>query len=171
MKDMSSAVPIQIREAVTNDIAEILAIYNEVVANTTAIYEDEPGSPALFEALLAERRAGNFPFFVAVQDNAVLGYSTFGPWRTRVGYRTTVEHSVQVHADARGRGVGRALISALFPVAEQLGLHRIVANIDSEATASLYLHKSLGFKEVGTFPEIAQKFGHWLNLVTMVRDV
>ncbi len=160
-----------IREANNADLPGILAIYNDVVANTTAIYEDRPSTLEERQAWMDERRAQGWPVLVADVDGQVAGFSTFGPWRSRWGYRFTVEHSVHVHPDYRGKGIGRALIEALFPRAVDLGMHVMIAQIDAEATASLRLHSRLGFRTVGTFHEVAFKFGRWLDLVVMERRV
>jgi L-amino acid N-acyltransferase len=158
-----------IREASNADLPDILAIYNDVVATTTAIYDERESTFAERQAWFDDRRRRGLPVLVAESDHTVVGFSSFGEWRSRWGYRYTVEHSVHVRADARGRGFGRALIKALFPRATALGMHVMVAQIDSEAVASLRLHEKLGFIQVGTFRQVARKFDRWLDLSAMQR--
>jgi phosphinothricin acetyltransferase len=108
---------------------------------------------------------------VAETDGGVVGFSSFGEWRSRWGYRYTVEHSVHVRADQRGKGFGRALIEALFPRAAAIGIHMMMAHIDSAATASLRLHEKLGFTKVGTCREVGRMHGGWLSVVVMQREM
>lgn len=161
----------RIREATDTDVPAILEIYNDVVSNTTAIYDERTST---FEERLAwfnARRRAGFPVLVGELDGDIIGFSTFGEWRSRWGYRYTVEHSVHVRADCRGRGFGRALIEALFPRASAMGMHTMIAHIDSAATASLRLHEKLGFTLVGTFREVGRLRAGWLSVVAMQRDI
>jgi len=95
---------------------------------------------------------------------AVLGYAAFVDWRPFDGASHTVEHSIYIRHDARGQGVGKALMAALIARAKALGKHAMIAAIDADNPASLSLHKTLGFIEVGVLPEVGMKFGHWRNL-------
>ena len=160
-----------IRDATRSDLPAILAIYNDVVENTTAIYDERVSTLEERQIWFEERRRRGWPVLVAESNGEVVGFSTFGEWRTRWGYRFTVEHSVHVRADRRGQGFGRALVEALFPRAAVLGMHVMIAQIDSEARASLRLHEKLGFEVVGTFREVACKSGRWLNMIAMQRII
>src|SRR5882672_10172183 len=146
----------RIRDATDADVPAILTIYNDVVTNTTAIYDERPSTLKERQAWFDGRRSKNFPVLVGELNGEVVGFSSFGEWRSRWGYRYTVEHSVHVRADCRGRGVGRALIEALFPRAAALKMHTMIAHIDSSAAASLRLHEKLGFTTIGTFREVAR---------------
>ncbi len=162
---------LRIRDATSADIPAILAIYNDVVANTTAIYDEHPSTLAERQAWFDGRRARDFPVFVGELAGDVVGFSSFGEWRSRWGYRYTVEHSVHVRADCRGKGVGRQLIEVLFPRAAAMNVHMMIAHIDSAASASLRLHAKLGFKSVGTFHEVGKMRGGWLSVVAMQREI
>ncbi|BAF90700.1 putative acetyltransferase protein [Azorhizobium caulinodans ORS 571] len=154
-----------IRDATAADIDGILAIYNDAVAHTTAIWNETLVDRDNRLAWLTARTEAGYPVLVAVDSaGAVLGYASFGDWRAFDGYRHTVEHSVYVRADARGGGIGRALMEALIARARALGKHVMVAGIDAENAASLKLHAALGFKAVGHLPEVGVKFGRWLDL-------
>jgi L-amino acid N-acyltransferase len=161
----------RIRNATDADVQAILGIYNDVVANTTAIYDERPST---FDERLAwfnARRRDGLPVLVADVDGEVVGFSSFGEWRSRWGYRHTVEHSVHVRADCRGRGYGRVLIEELFPLAAAMGKHTMIAHIDSAAAASLRLHEKLGFSLIGTFREVGRMHAGWLSVVAMQRDI
>ncbi len=160
-----------IRDAVAADVPAILAIYNDVVANTTAIYDEHPSTLGERQAWFDARRRRGFPVLVAELDGATVGFSSFGEWRSRWGYRYTVEHSVHVRADCRGRGFGRELVEALFPRATSMGMHMMIGHIDSAAAASLRLHEKLGFKKVGTFHEVGRLRDGWLSVVAMQRVI
>jgi len=158
-----------IRDATSADLPAILAIHNDVVITTTAIYDQGVSTLAQRQAWFEERRQQGLPVLVADREREVVGFSSFGGWRSRWGYRFTVEHSVHVRADRRGLGFGRALIEALFPRAAALGMHVMIAHIDSAASSSLRLHQKLGFETVGTFHQVGHKFDRWLDLVAMQR--
>lgn len=160
-----------IRDATAADLPQILAIYNDVVANTTAIYDERTSTLEERRAWYELRLQRNLPVLVADSRGEIIGFSSFGAWRPRWGYRFTVEHSVHVRADCRRRGYGRALLEALFPRASALGMHVMIAHIDSEAVASCRLHERLGFEIVGTFRQVARKFDRWLDLVVMQRSI
>ena len=160
-----------IRDATEADLPQILAIYNDVVQTTTAIYEDTLSTFEERQKWFEARRRQGWPVLVAAEGDEVLGFSSFGEWRPRWGYRYTVEHSVHVRADRRGQGVGRTLVEALFPIAKKMGMHVMVGAIDAEASASIHLHGKLGFERVASFREVAWKFDRWLNLVVMQRFV
>lgn len=160
-----------IRDARDTDLEAILGIYNDVVMTTTAIYDETVSTLEQRRAWFDARRSQGLPVLVADEAGEVIGFSSFGEWRARWGYRFTVEHSVHIRADQRGRGHGRALIEALFPLAARLNMHMMIGQIDSDAAASLHLHEKLGFKRVGFFPEVAHKFDRWLDLVAMQRAI
>ncbi|WP_375787231.1 GNAT family N-acetyltransferase [Bradyrhizobium sp. Pha-3] len=158
-----------IRPATEQDIPAITAIFNEAVANSNAIWTEKPDSDAERLAWMKARLALGYPVLVAAEGPVVLGYGTFGDFRAFPGYRYSVEHSVYIHADHRGRGLGRAIVDELVAVATALGKHVMIAGIDGGNPASLRLHAQAGFVEVARMPEVGRKFGHWLELVFMQR--
>ncbi len=159
-----------VRDATEGDLRGILAIYNEVIANSTAVYALEPATLADRKAWFEGRMAQAFPVLVAADRSKILGFSSFGDWRGAwPGYRYTVEHSVHVRVDRRGTGVGRRLVESLFPIAQRLGKHVMLGGIDAENEASIRFHERLGFDRVAHFREVGHKFGRWLDLVFMQR--
>ncbi|MGW8482594.1 N-acetyltransferase family protein [Microbacterium sp. NPDC055903] len=154
-----------IRDAGARDLETITEIYNEAVARTTAIWNDTLVDVANRAAWLADRERLGYPVLVAVdEDDTVLGYASFGDWRAFDGYRHTVEHSVYVHVDRQGRGVGKALMTELIGRARALGKHVMVAAVESGNTGSIALHERLGFQVSGVLPQVGAKFGRWQDL-------
>lgn len=159
-----------IRDATHADLPGILAIYNDVIATSTAVYALEPVSLADRTQWLAARQAQGFPVFVAVAGDDVLGFASYGEWRGAwAGYKFTVEHSVHVKAGLRGTGIGRQLMQRLILAAQAAGLHVMIGGIDADNTASIRFHEKLGFKSVAHFHEVGFKFNRWLDLVFMQR--
>ncbi|WP_423194949.1 MULTISPECIES: GNAT family N-acetyltransferase [unclassified Cupriavidus] len=157
-----------IRDAGAADIEGITEIYNHAVASTTAIWNDTQVDVANRTNWHADRLRLGYPVLVAVQeDGQVLGYASFGDWRAFDGYRHTVEHSVYVRADQRGKGIGEALMRALIERARALGKHVMVGAIEARNAGSIRLHEKLGFQHVGHMKEVGTKFGAWLDLAFM----
>ena len=157
-----------IHDAGEADLPGILAIYNDAVLNTPAIWNETLVDLANRRAWLAERNAAGFPVLVAREaGDEVLGYASYGTWRSIEGFRHSVEHSVYVHADQRGQGLGPALLQALIERARAAGLHVMVAAIESQNTASIRLHQRLGFVTTGQMPQVGRKFERWLDLTFM----
>ena len=158
---------ITIRDAAEADLPGIMDIYNDAVANTTAIWNEAVVDLENRRAWFTARRERGFPVLVAVRGRQVLGYASYGDWRAFDGYRHTVEHSVYVQKDARGTGTGKRLLKALIDRASFNGIHVMIAGIEAENTASIRLHEKLGFRVVGRFSEVGIKFGRWLDLTCM----
>jgi len=155
-----------IRPATEADLPAILAIYNDAVMHTTAIWNETPADLADRLAWFEARRSGGFPVLVADADG-VQGYGSFGHFRPFEGYRFTVEHSVYVRDEAQGHGIGRMLLTALIEEARGMGKRVMVGAIDASNAASLALHETMGFEETGRMPGVGEKFGKRLDLVFM----
>ncbi|QCO00454.1 N-acetyltransferase family protein (plasmid) [Azospirillum argentinense] len=156
-----------VRDATEADLPRILEITNEAIANTTAVWSLVPATLESRKAWMLDRQSRGFPILVADQDGAVLGFASYGDYRPWDGYLHTVEHSIYVHPDAQGRGVGRALLAALVERAEAQGKHAMVAGIEAGNTASIALHRRAGFEEAGQLRQVGRKFGRWLDLLFM----
>ncbi|MBV9510145.1 MAG: N-acetyltransferase [Caulobacteraceae bacterium] len=144
-----------------------MVILNQAMRETTASWNEREVDLEERFAWLAEKRIRGYPVLVARRDGSVLGYATFGPFRSFDGYRRTVENSVYVRPELHRQGVGRRLLEALIARARAQRLHRMVAGIEAGNAASIALHASLGFTETGRLPEVGAKFGRWLDLVLM----
>ena len=154
----------QIDDASADDLPAILAITNAVIADTFAIWRDTPTTIEERTSWWRARLDAGFPVLVARQPG-VLGFASYGPFRTGDGYRYTVEHSVHVAAAARGAGAGGALLAALIERARAQRLHMMVAGVDAGAEASLRLHRRFGFIEAGRLAEIGHKGDGWRDLI------
>jgi L-amino acid N-acyltransferase YncA len=162
---------ITIRTARESDLPAILAIYNDIILTTTAIYQYEPQTMEMRKAWYDGRVKDGLPIFVAESEGSaaasegkILGFSSYGPFRAWPAYKYTVENSVYVSADQRGRGIGKLLITPLIGAAKKNDLHAIIASVDASNEVSLRLHRSFGFEEVAHFRQVGYKFGRWLDL-------
>jgi phosphinothricin acetyltransferase len=159
-----------VRPSRPGDIPEIAAIYAHAVLHGTASFElDPPDGAEMARRRLALVEAG-LPYLVAEEEDRVLGYAYAGPYRPRPAYRSTVEDSIYVAPDAQGRGVGRALLSALIEACEALDFRLMIAVIgDAGSRGSVGLHAAMGFTRVGAFEPVGYKHGRWLATVLMQR--
>ncbi len=156
-----------IRDATVADLPAILAITNQAIAETTAVWNNTPATIEARTAWMRDRQGRGFPVLVAEDAGEVLGFASFGDFRPFEGYLHTVEHSIYVAPAAQRRGVGAALLAALVDRARATNKHAIVGGIEAGNTASLALHQRAGFVEVGRMPQVGRKFGRWLDLVFM----
>ena len=126
------ATGVELRDAEPSDLPQILAIFNEVVVNSTAIYFHAPVSLANREAWFNARKTAGHPVIVAADGDEVIGFGSFGDWRPSPGYAWTVEHTVHVRADRRRMGVGRAIVEDLIERARAAGKHVMLGGVDAE---------------------------------------
>jgi L-amino acid N-acyltransferase YncA len=155
----------QIRDAVLADFEQITAIYNEVLTQTTAIYNDRPATVEERISWWRSRTAQGFPVLVADDGAKIAGFATFGDFRAWPGYRFTVEGTVHIHSGSRGQGVGTELLKAILARALALGKHVMIAGVDSQNTASLRFLERFGFERAGHLREVGYKFDSFLDLV------
>ncbi len=157
-----------IRDAAEADLPALRNIFNDAVLNTTAIWMDNVVDLANRQAWFAARAQQGYPILVAENaDGEVVGYASFGDWRPFDGFCHTVEHSVYIRVDQRGKGLGPQLLTALIERAKACDKHVMVAAIESGNAASIGLHQRLGFTITGQMPQVGCKFGRWLDLTFM----
>ena len=143
----------------------ILEILNEAIVNSTALYDYVPRPPEAMVNWFATKRANGFPVVGVVNDaGTLMGFASWGTFRAFPAYKYTMEHSVYVHHEHRGKGLGKILMSELIIRARQANVHALVGCVDASNQGSIYLHKSLGFSHSGTFKEVGFKFGRWLDV-------
>jgi len=154
-----------IREAVEADLDQLTAIYNEVLTNSTAIYSDRPATVEERLAWWRSRREQGYPVLVATEAATILGFATFGDFRSWPGYRFTVECTIHIHSAFRGQGVGTELLKQLVAYAKACEKHTIIAGVDSENQASLRFFQRFGFERTAHLREVGYKFDRFLDLV------
>jgi len=157
-----------LRDATAADLPAINDIYNHYVLNSTCTYQTEPAT--------AEERAQWFaqhgpkhPVTVAQIGGRVVGWGSLNKFHPRAAYDNTVEDSVYLHDEARGKGLGTALLADLIARAQRLGHHTMIGGISADQPASIALHVKFGFAEAARLREVGFKFGRWLDVVWMQR--
>ncbi|MGV3569550.1 MAG: GNAT family N-acetyltransferase [Ramlibacter sp.] len=144
---------------------QILAIFNEAIATSTALYDYRPRPPESMAGWFKAKEAGGFPVIGCVDEaGTLLGFASYGTFRAWPAYKYSVEHSVYVHKDHRGRGIGLALMERLLAEAEAREVHVVIGGIDAANATSVALHEKLGFTHAGTIRQAGFKFGRWLDL-------
>ena len=157
------------RLALDEDAEAMRSIYNAEVTGSTVTFDMVPRTLPEQRAWLADHR-GAYPALVAEDgDGSVAGFASVSPYRTRPAYSTTVEDSVYVRSDCRGRGVGKLLLADVVDLAQAHGFHAVMARIVGGHQSSLAIHRACGFELVGVEREIGRKFGKWLDVVVMQR--
>jgi phosphinothricin acetyltransferase len=143
----------------------ILDIFNEAILNSTALYDYQPRPLASMESWFAAKAKGGFPVIGVEDESGVLvAFGSFGSFRAWPAYKYSVEHSLYVHHEYRGRGLGRVVIEALVAAARGRQMHTMLGGIDASNVASIRLHERVGFQLVGKLPQVGFKFGRWLDL-------
>ncbi|MDE2229547.1 MAG: N-acetyltransferase [Alphaproteobacteria bacterium] len=168
----AAAFRFMLRDSTPGDLDAVAGIYAHHVRFGLGSFEETP--PSVEE--IGRRReavlALSLPFLVAVSDGRVVGYAYAGLYRTRSAYRYTLEDSIYVAPDAARHGIGRALLTRLIERCAALNYRQIVAVIgDSDNTASIRLHETLGFVRIGVLPAIGFKHGRWVGSVLMQRPL
>jgi L-amino acid N-acyltransferase len=143
----------------------ILAIFNDAIVNSTALYDYKPRTIEMMAAWFETKSKGKYPVIGIENDSGeLMGFGSYGTFRAFPAYKYSVEHSVYVDARFRGQGVGKRLLQEVITAAQMQGYHILVGAIDSANAVSIALHKSLGFSHCGTIQQAGFKFGRWLDL-------
>lgn len=153
-----------IRLASENDLESILAIYNDAILNTTAVYTYHAKTLEERQLWFRKKHEEGYPLWVYEYEGNVVGYATYGSFRSSPAYKYTIEHSVYVHKEFRKQGFGRALLETIIDDANAKGYATIVAGIDAANAKSIHLHETLGFHSAGIIHKAGYKFGQWLDL-------
>lgn len=153
-----------IRPVRAEDAEEIAAIYNYYVRETTISFETEPLSEEVMRARV-EAFAAECPYLVWEESGRVLGYAYAHRWKERAAYSHTWEVTIYLHPDARGRGIGRELMSRLIPACREAGCGVLIACITHGNEASCAFHRRFGFRQVSHFTGVGRKFGKLLDVV------
>jgi phosphinothricin acetyltransferase len=154
----------EIRKATHNDIPQMLGIYNDLILHTTAVYSNEPHTIQMRTEWFETKQQQGFPVYVAAQEDIILGFATFGPFRSWPGYKFTVENSVYVSEQVRGKGIGKLLLAKTIEAAKALNIHVMIAGIDADNAVSIKMHEQFGFVEAAHLKQVGFKFNRWLDL-------
>ncbi|KEQ07074.1 GNAT family N-acetyltransferase [Pseudorhizobium pelagicum] len=161
-----------LRDARLSDLAAITAIYADSVTNGTASYEMTPPDEAEMQERFLAITSRGYPYVAAEgRDGTFLGYAYASAFRTRPAYRWLVEDSIYLAPEARGKGIGRALLAELVDRCTTLGFRQMVAVIGGASPASIALHHAQGFELSGTLKGTGFKHGRWLDTVMMQRSL
>jgi phosphinothricin acetyltransferase len=162
-----------LRQVLDEDLPEVLAIYNHYVATSTVTFDEEPLTLAGLYARAGQVAELGFPFIVAEGgDKTVLGYAYVYPWRPKAAYRRTVECTIYLAPTATGRGVGRLMLAELLERSRTAGIREVIAVIaDEEADASIALHRSFGFRQVGHLDRVGYKFERRLGTFILQKSL
>ena len=151
-----------IRWACGDDAAAIAAIWNQVIRDTTQTFTTAEKDPAALAVQIAHQ-----PCFVGLRGGSVAGFVIYGQFRSGPGYAHTMEHSIHVAQDARGGGLGRALMAAAEDHARGAGIHSMIAGVAGENAGGAGFHAAVGYAQIARLPEVGWKFGRWHDLVLM----
>lgn len=161
-----------VRDAILDDMSAITSIYRPYVENSVATFEHIAPTLEEMDQRFRDLQEKDLPFLTAEHDGQVVGYAYASLYRSRWGYRYTIEDSVYVDEHKLGQGIGRRLLTQLIDRCAALGFRQMVAVIgDSENVASIALHSQLGFKVIGALPASGRKFGRWIDTVLMQRPL
>jgi phosphinothricin acetyltransferase len=145
---------------------QILAIFNHAILHSTALYDYKERTMENMATWFEAKRKGNYPVVgaLAEEGNTLMGFGSYGPFRPHAAYKYSIEHSVYVAEQFRGKGVGQRLMEEIIQQARSQDYHLLVGGIDSQNTVSIRLHEKFGFKHAGTIRQVGFKFGRWLDL-------
>ena len=163
---------LEIRPALAADLPFITDIYADAVRFGTATFELVPPDLAEMTRRFQALMDGGFPYFVAVLEGRVVGYAYAGEYRSRPAYRFTVENSIYLQPVIHRRGIGRQLLQRLVAECGARGYRQMIGVIGDSANAgSIGVHARCGFQMIGTHPNVGFKFGRWLDIVMMQREL
>jgi L-amino acid N-acyltransferase len=157
---------LQIRKSTNDDLKAIMDIYNEAVLNTTATFDT---TPRTFEKQIEwyQNHKANHPVFVAEENNLIVGWACLSPYSDRCAYETTVEVSVYIHPDHRGKKIGSQLLEVTTLEGQKVNNHTVISRITSDNLSSIHIHEKIGYRHVGTMKEVGVKFGKLLDVEIM----
>ncbi len=157
---------LNIRPATLNDQEAIRSIYNEAVLNTTSTFDTDERSVEK-QLVWFMNHKKNHPVFIAEQEGDVVGWASLSPWSDRCAYDTTVEVSVYIHKDHRGKRIGSKLLQVITEEGKKVGNHTVLSRITSGNETSIHIHEKFGYNTVGVMKEVGYKFGKFLDVTIM----
>ncbi len=161
---------INIRSAQIEDAADLVAIYAPYVETTVITFETEVPTVADFASRI-KKTLEKFPYLVAEEEGQIVGYAYASTYYARAAYDWTVELSVYVSREARGKGIGSLLYDALEEELTARGFKNFLACIALPNPASLALHKKRGYEQVAHFKNVGYKFDTWHDIVWLQKSL
>ncbi|HGO5511893.1 GNAT family N-acetyltransferase [Streptococcus suis] len=161
---------IDIRSARIEDAADLVAIYAPYVEKTAITFETQVPTVSEFASRI-EKTLVKFPYLVAVEEGKILGYAYASTYYARAAYDWTVELSVYIQQEARGKGIGSMLYDDLEEVLTVRGFKNFLACIALPNPASLTLHKKRGYEQVAHFKKVGYKFDTWHDIVWLQKSL
>ncbi|AGZ23377.1 N-acetyltransferase [Streptococcus suis] len=161
---------IDIRSARIEDAADLVAIYAPYVEKTAITFETEVPTVEAFASRI-EKTLEKFPYLVAVEEGKIVGYAYASTYYARAAYDWTVEFSVYVQKEARGKGIGNLLYTALEEELTARGFKNFLACIALPNPASIALHEKKGYQQVAHFKKVGYKFGTWHDIVWLQKSL
>ena len=155
-----------IRPAIEKDQFAILDIYNEAVENTTATFDTEQRT-AENQMLWFKKHKNNHPVIIGEEDDIIKGWASLSPWSDRKAYDRTVEVSVYVHHDHRGKGIGKKLLEIITLEGKKVNNHTIISRISAGNEISIHIHEQIGYRHIGVMKEAGMKFGKYIDVYFM----
>lgn len=157
----------KIRPANTTDSYKIAKIWNHYIRNSVATFNSETKASSEISHLIASKQQQNEPFFVMTDNSQILGFATYGPFRSGIGYARVKEHTIHLSPDATGKGIGRSLLNALEEHAKNQGIDSLFAGVAAENSAGLRFHRACGYRETLRLDRVGYKFGRWHDLILL----
>ncbi len=165
-----AVLTVVVRRLAVADLTQVSSIFGWYATHSVATFEESPRTGADWTRLRNELDELGLPFLVADADGEIAGYAYAGPWRRKPAYSSTVEDSIFIAPAKAGFGIGRLLLTELMATCADAGSRQMIAVIaDSDAEASVRLHKSCGFTEAGRLADVGYKHGRWIGTLLMQR--
>ena len=144
---------------------QILAILNEAITSSTALWDYKPRTAESMESWFAAKELGKFPVLGFVDEtNKLLAFGSYGTFRAFPAYKYSVEHSLYVERSSRDQGLGTKMLEQIILHAEGQGYHTLIGGITTDNYVSIAIHRKCGFEPCGTIRHAGYKFGSWLDL-------
>ena len=158
-----------IRPAIVLDAKAIADVWNPWIRDTGITFNAVDKRPEDMAEMIVARTTAGHGFLVAVDDDTgeIIGFATYNQFRGGIGYARTMEHSIILAPQARGKGLGRTLLTAIEKHAREEGAHQIIAGVSSENAEGIRFHLAMGYDECARIRDAGYKFGRYMDLVLM----
>jgi phosphinothricin acetyltransferase len=158
---------LQIRPATPDDASAISSIWNPVIRDSDTTFNSIEKTVTGLKEMIRDKTRMGHAFYVAQDMNEVIGFATYGPFRSGPGYAHTMEHSVFLAPSAKRKGIGKSLMETIEDHARTAGIHSLIAGLSAQNLGGIAFHQSIGYQEVARINQVGYKFGHWHDLVLM----